>query len=212
MEDDMYGPPNRPAVLFYNRPGSVTTLRASYRRKLHLPDSAAFLKELQGESDRAAIILASSLLDDLLANAIALAMPLDILVEDMETVFRQGGPLGSFSARIEIASLFGVIERETYEQLSLLREMRNACAHTKHPITFEDPILANVALNLFSPRGSFPRELAAKNLKAAFSFEVSFLTMVLGLGSRRAATAERDQAMKEIVEKARASLKTPTSD
>jgi len=209
MDEEIHGPPNRPAVLFYNRPNSVKKLKATYRRKLHLPETADFLRELSGESDRAAIILASSMLDDLLANAIAMAMPFDLLVEDMEEVFRQGGPLGSFSSRIEVASLFGVIERETFEQLSLLREMRNACAHTKHPITFQDPKLASVAMNLFEPRGSVPRVMAEKHLKGAFELEVSFLTLVLSLGSRAAAMAERNEAITKLIERARTSLKRP---
>lgn len=207
MEAEVYGPPNRPTNLFYNKPKSVATLKASYKRKLHLPEAVHFLEELGGESDRAVIILASSMLDDLLANAIALASPMDILVEDMEEVFRPGGPLGSFSARIEIASLFGVIERETYEQLSLLREMRNACAHTKHHIGFQDPALANVAMNLF--KSPVARQVAKKNLKASFQLEISFLILVLTLGSRAAAIEERNEALGELVRNAQASLRKP---
>jgi DNA-binding MltR family transcriptional regulator len=194
-------PKLRPATLAFNVPGSVSTLKKAYNFKLKMPDSKEFVAELNGESDRAAVILASSQLDDLLANAIALRMAasVDVLVGDVETIFRPSGPLGTFSARAEIANLFGVIENETYEQLTILREMRNACAHSKHPISFKDDLLRNVAMNLFAPRGSTPRAIAEKDVKAAFGLEISFLTSVLALGSRKAGYAARSEAFTEMI-------------
>jgi DNA-binding MltR family transcriptional regulator len=190
----------RPAAIAYNTPGSVSRLKKAYNFKLRMPDIKEFLAELNGESDRAAVILASSQLDDLLANAIALKMSefADILVSDIEYIFRPSGPLGTFSARAEIANLFGVIENETYEQLTILREMRNACAHSKHPITFKDPLLRNVAIHLFEPKRATPRALAEKDMKIAFGLEIASLILVLGLGSREKARTERSMAFGEI--------------
>lgn len=182
----------RPSALTFKEPGSVSTLKKALNFKLKMPSAAAFLAEIRGESDRASVILASSQLDDLLANAIALKMSesVDIMALDIETIFRSSGPLGSFSARAEVANLFGVIENETYEQLTILRAMRNACAHSKHPITFKDPLLRNVAIHLFEPKGTTPRALAEQNMKVAFVLEVTFLTRVLVHGSRAKAKAE----------------------
>lgn len=171
----------RPAVLEkLNVPNSVKTLRASYRRKLALPDAGDLIKELLAESDRAAVILAASLLDDLTANAIALRMADSIVVDDMEYIFRADGPLGSFSARLEIGNLFGAIENGTYTQLTTLREMRNACAHSKHKIGFDDDALRNVALRFFT--GFIAPEFAQKHLKEAFGLEIAFLAMALTYG------------------------------
>lgn len=201
----------RPATLTFTRPGSISTLKKEYNFKLKMPDAAQFIEELLGESDRAAVILASSQLDDLLANAIALRMgeAMDIMVLDVERIFRPSGPLGSFSARAEVANLFGIIENETYEQLTILREMRNACAHSKHPITFKDPLLRNVAVNLFAPRGSIPLSFADREMKKAFAMEVAYLGIVLGLGSRTAANANRDVAVRETLEKWKTSPEKP---
>lgn len=192
----------RPAALTFTRPGSINTLKKEYNFKLRMPDAAQFMSELLGESDRAAVILASSQLDDLLANAIALRMgeSMDIMALDIEKIFRPSGPLGSFSARAEVANLFGIIENETYEQLTILREMRNACAHSKHPITFNDPLLRNVARNLFAPRGSTSLAFAEREMKKAFALEIAQLVLVLGLGSRAAATAERNAATREFLD------------
>lgn len=194
MSEETPGQPRRPATLTYNLPGSVTTLRQSYRGKLTPPDAEAFVSELGGESDRAAVILASSLLDDLLANAIAMKMPFDILTTDMEDLFRQGGPLDSFSSRTNIACTFGIIEEDTYKQLTILREMRNACAHSKHKIDFKTPVLANVALHFFK-NGSLSEALVSKNMKVAFTLEVAFLAVVLSHGSREEARMLRAEAI-----------------
>lgn len=201
----------RPAVFTFNKPGAISTLKKAYNFKLHMPDPAEFMNELLGESDRAAVILASSQLDDLLANAIALRMgeSTDILAAEVERIFRASGPLGSFSARAEVANLFGIIQNETYEQLTILREMRNACAHSKHPITFNDPLLRNVAMHLFEPRGSTSRSFADKDMRRAFAMEVAYLVLVLGLGSREQANAERSQAIREILGRMPASPETP---
>lgn len=194
----------RPVVLSYNEPGSVRTLRQSYRGKLNLPTTEQFVKELIGESDRAAVILASSLLDDLLANAIAMKMPFEILASDLETIFRQSGPLGSFSARIEIACLFGIIEGDTFRQLTILREMRNACAHSKHTIDFKPPVLANVALHFFT-NGSTPEALIKNNMKLAFCTEVAFLAVVLSHSSRTEALDLRRTTVSELLAEIKAS-------
>lgn len=193
----------RPAAIDFNAPGSVRTLKKAYNLKLRMPDAASFSSEIMGESDRATVILASSQLDDLLANAIALKMSefREILVSDVEYIFRASGPLGSFSARAEVANLFGIIENETYEQLTILREMRNACAHSKHPITFHDPLLRNVAVHLFEPKGVTPLAFAEKDMKKAFVLEITFLAAVLVNGSRQSARVAREAAVRAVVEK-----------
>lgn len=188
----------RPIALRYNEPDSVGRLKKSYRGKLTLPDAQVFLGELMNESDRAAIILASSMLDDLLANAIAMKMNPKMLVSDVDKVFRPNGPLGSFAARIEIASLFQIIDDTTFVQLSTLLQMRNACAHSKHPILLTDELLENVAKHFF--KGShIETALPALPLKLAFCIEVTFLAMVLSQGSRYKAAHLRVQALKDAV-------------
>ena len=160
-----------------------------------LPDMSALTAELLSESDRAAVILAASLLDDLLANTIAMKMPWDIQVGDVDEIFRFEGPLGSFSARLEIANLFGVIDNDTYGQLSTLREMRNACAHSKHKVSFQDTEVRNVALRMFGASFIAP-EFAARELKAAFVLEVSFLAIALSHGREQAFKRCREEHMK----------------
>ncbi len=200
----------RPAALNYNEPSSVSSLKKSYRGKLDLPDAARLAGDLIKESDRSAVILGTALLDDLLANAMTLKMHPDILVSDLDWIFRQSGPLGSFSARLEVASLFEIIETDTFRQLTLLREMRNACAHSKHPIDFKNTLLANVAANFFK-HGSTPEVMVRSDMKAAFAVEIAFLATVLGFGSREVALKMRAEAIAAHVARITASLNKPPS-
>jgi hypothetical protein len=169
----------------FSTPGSVKTLRAYYKKR-DIPPSPEYLKaELQGESDRAIVILLSALLDDALTNNIALHLAFKPDETQYNWVFRFEGPLGTFSARIELAYLFGFIDELTRSQLDDIREMRNACAHTKHQIDFGVPELANVAKRLFRPRGLSPLETdSRKEIRSTFVMEFTFLYYILLEGSR----------------------------
>lgn len=195
------GERKRLSIFADTKPNSVKTLRASYRDRLRMPDPDVFLKEMMGESDRAAIILSASALDDLLLYAIALKLSCNPTGNEIDYIFRQAGPLGTFSARMEIALLFDVIEDETYQQLDTIREMRNACAHSKHPLTLKDSALAVVAMRLFEPLGFIPVSFAQRNLKMAFSAEVSVLQQTLVTGSRAEARKTAVGYIREEVER-----------
>lgn len=167
-----------------NTPNAIKTLRAYWKQRT-LPDPSSFLDEIEGESDRAAIILISALLDDVLTYALVDAFAIKASEKELEHYFRVEGPLGSFSAKIEIAYLFGLIELSTMDQLNSIREMRNACAHTKHNITFELMELANVAKRIFHPTG----EVIIKNhspatIRAALMHEAMIIICIVREGSR----------------------------
>lgn len=83
-------------------------------------------------------------LDDMLTRL--LVSKIDAALDDksLDHIFRFEGPLGSFSARIGIAYLFRFIDDVSRNQLSLIREVRNACAHSPHAIAFATKELAAV--------------------------------------------------------------------
>src|SRR6266446_9705469 len=134
-------------------PNSIRTLRRYWKDKTALIDVPLFSGELTGTSDRARIILTAASLDDVLIFRIMGSFAFTPDENEFDHIFRFEGPLGSFSSRIEIAHLFGLIDDMTRDQLDTIREMRNACAHTRRNITFEVPELGNVARRLYYPRG-----------------------------------------------------------
>jgi len=85
---------------------------------------ADFFSEFMGETDRAAIVLGAAQMDALL-EAILKAR----LIEPKKDLFAFQGPFGTFSGKIETASVVGAIDRSFANKLHLVRNIRNACAH-----------------------------------------------------------------------------------
>jgi hypothetical protein len=56
----------------------------------------------------------------------------------MNRLFESPGPMSSFSNKILTAEAFGVIRTALADELNSMRTIRNAFAHAKLPITFDD--------------------------------------------------------------------------
>jgi hypothetical protein len=174
----------------FNPPNSVKSLRAYYKDKLTPPDAEKFEAEIIGESDRAFVILIASILEDSLAFSISKHLTFQPTEAQYDHVFRQNGPLGSFSFKIEVAYLFGFIDERMRSQFDDMREMRNACAHSKHPMDFGIPQLANVAKRIFHPVGlTEPHDHTRSGLRRGVYTEFLILYHTLMLEDREAAVA-----------------------
>ena len=58
-------------------------------------------------------------------------------------IFGQSCPISSFSARIDLSYLLGLISPSVRRDLHLVRKIRNDFAHMHHPATFELPAIAS---------------------------------------------------------------------
>jgi hypothetical protein len=176
------------ADTLFPTPGSVKTLRRYYKDRLTIADTEDLRSELFGESDRAKIILVSTILEDALVYRIMTSLTFKPDEKESDYIFRFDGPLGSFSSRIEIAYIFGLIDKSVAEQLHLIREMRNACAHSKYKLSFAAPELANVAKRLFKPLGFIKlRSSSHEDIQSAFLGEWVIIYQTLLHGSRERA-------------------------
>jgi DNA-binding MltR family transcriptional regulator len=134
------------------------------------------------------------LLDDLLTACLSKRFCISPTEKEVSAAFRFEGPLGTFSAKMEVACLFGFIEDETYQQLYIIREMRNACAHSKRSVDFSSKAIINVVRKLFGPLGITPVEIIdfqngsilqiRQILKYLFLLESMFVCSCLFAGSR----------------------------
>ncbi len=138
-------------------PNSVTTLKKLYGDRLFVPSHTDLSAELIEGNDRSTIITVASLADGAAESVIALNLPRlkEATEKHVNEAFRHDGPLGTFSARIDMLSYLGIIDDIIRGQLHTLRHMRNAAAHTKRRVTFSDKELQNVAKRLFKPVGMF---------------------------------------------------------
>ena len=136
---------------------SVKTLRAFWKDRQAEIDGDALFEEMKGTSDRAVVIVLGAFMDDALQFVLARLfrrMP----DAEYETAFGPNGPLGPFSSRIDMAYWLSAIDEKTREKLHDLRELRNACAHSKRSISFKDKALANVAKRVIGKTGMTPLE------------------------------------------------------
>jgi len=190
------------ASLIPKTAGSVKTLRQYWKDRYAEPNAEHFRKEINGESDRAVVILVATMIDDWLAHAINERAVIKANPDEMEYMFRFEGPMGSFSARIEIAYIFGVIDERTMNQVDVIREMRNACAHSKRGITFAMPVLSNVLKRILKPNGEISLlGTSGKDMRDAFISEAIIIISILQEGSREKGIMSLKEDIREFSER-----------
>ncbi|WP_281515897.1 hypothetical protein [Vibrio parahaemolyticus] len=113
----------------------VAELHSDPRSKALYIEQIEFRRTLTKESDRAAALMAGAYLDELLKTLIS-----EQLVDDaniQKSVIGTGGAIDSFSSRINLAYLLGLIPNNIRYDLDLIRRIRNEFAHTAGPMDFE---------------------------------------------------------------------------
>lgn len=87
----------------------------------------AFVNEFKNESDRAAVVLGASKLDQLLGMLLErFLLP---CTNGTDSLFANNGPLGTFSSKIDICFRLGLINAEFSKSIHLVRRIRNSFAH-----------------------------------------------------------------------------------
>jgi DNA-binding MltR family transcriptional regulator len=111
-------------------------------------DEKKAMDELVSEaSDRAIGIIAASILEARLTEAIQWRLVPDDkqLTQDM---FRDGGPFGSLSTKIQLAYLHGVISAEARKDMEYILKIRNRFAHQLLARDFQCDLIKDVCMNL----------------------------------------------------------------
>jgi hypothetical protein len=91
-----------------------------------------YFKSLISESDRGCVLLAAARLDDSLKrlHTAHIQATVDVSNKWIEELFESHAPLSVFSDRIKLAYAYGFLSREDYDDLELIRKLRNKAAHT----------------------------------------------------------------------------------
>lgn len=115
-------------------------------------DILEFRRTLTSETDRGCALHATAYIDVHLRTMLEA-----VLVEDPNTtkvVFGPQGALHTFSTRIEVGFLLGMLSRQDVGELTRLRKIRNAFAHHPAHIRFDEPPIVDHCNNLeFTHRG-----------------------------------------------------------
>jgi mannitol operon repressor len=111
---------------------------------------SAFLKEFQEESDRGAALVGAALLDARLERLLLAHMLPGKAATNL--IRGRNAPLGTFSARISMCYVLGLITSAEKHDLNLIREIRNEFAHREHGITFTESRIIGLCGSLNSRR------------------------------------------------------------
>ncbi|MFW1774137.1 transcriptional regulator [Acinetobacter seifertii] len=95
----------------------------------------AFLSNFNKESDRGATLSAAAVLEDRLEEIIK------TFLQDCKSSVRLldgfNAPIGTFSSKILLAHALGLIQDDEFQQIELLRKIRNNFAHTWEYLDFK---------------------------------------------------------------------------
>ena len=97
-----------------------------------------WFKSFDGESDRGTVLLVAELLSTALELLLKHVMP-----NEKGNLFNSNEPLANFSARIDVASAFGLISEEVCRDLHLIRKIRNDFAHGISAMNFDSQSVVN---------------------------------------------------------------------
>jgi DNA-binding MltR family transcriptional regulator len=112
--------------------------------------------EFDKESDRAAVILAASVADELLGTLLS-AYLVPVSSSNDELFDGANAPLGTFSSRIEMSYRLGLVSVKFARDLHLIRKIRNDFAHNIHGCSFEDARVKSRILEISNSHGIIVR-------------------------------------------------------
>jgi hypothetical protein len=134
-----------------SEPAYVTAFKEFTKSSLTVDDIGPMEEEFYGQNDRACGILFGSYVDSALVSAIKSVMRPDLSNALSGDLFDYEGPIGTFSARINLAYALALFGKKTKHDLDLIRLMRNQFAHCRLPLRFDMPAVANVCAHLQIP-------------------------------------------------------------
>lgn len=108
-------------------------------------EEIAAVHELEGASDRSSAIVAAAFIETRLEHIIRVRLADEPSI--VEGLLRVSGPLGSFSTKVDLALLIGVISKEAHKDLVVFKNIRYEFAHKLGSQSFEMQKIKNLCDN-----------------------------------------------------------------
>lgn len=153
------------------------------KKTTSIEDWNGFFEEIQKESPRAAIIISAAFMDEWLRELIVNFM-VDSKV--VESLLGQNRPLSSFSSRISTAYCLGLISSDQYDDLILVRNIRNEFAHGMHGLSIDDPHIVKWCNEL-----KIPKKISVETASHWFTFLTAIAMLASQLAIRAKGISER---------------------
>jgi hypothetical protein len=115
------------------------------------PEEVAAIAELDSLPDRAAGIVGATILESRLGDRLKRETPSFVIKEKNtlhQRMFNYRGPLGSFSARIDLGFMLKIYDEQAWRDLDVIRDIRNSFAHATEIGSFNTASVRNRCENL----------------------------------------------------------------
>lgn len=126
---------------------ALKTLRQLIRERPTKEELSKINDEIGKVNDRAAAILATALLENVLEDLL-LAKFAPLSKSERLALFEGEGPLGSFSAKIKMCHALSLITTNARADLMRVKNIRNVFAHATGMITFQTPEVGDACSKL----------------------------------------------------------------
>ena len=151
--------------------------------KRYIPrDVAEIQKELEGENDRAAILVGAAMADHGLEQCIKSRLRPAASKTEESMLFTEGGIFGNYKEKVLAAYFMRLIGPLTKKDLGLVGSIRNQTAHDMNPISFvgtEEIRSRCEQINL--AKESIPGTARSIDVRGYYTFTASFLFTLLML-------------------------------
>lgn len=98
--------------------------------------NADMIYKLSNESERGAVLIGTSKIEEFLEILVTKILPLESK-SYKKKLLEYPGPLSSFSSKIELLYAFRYIDNKFYASLNILRKLRNDAAHSYNDFSLE---------------------------------------------------------------------------
>jgi len=167
------------------QPAYLRALRDYTKTKYGDDATTGTVAHFMTESDRGALILAATNIEDSLELQILERLPALILDEAArKEMFEQDGAISSFSRKTAMAYAMGIIDKPYRKLIDLIREVRNACAHSRQDISLEVPELRKVCEVVIADMLPDMIDRSSKNVRAAFVSKCAFVAIYIATGQK----------------------------
>jgi hypothetical protein len=112
----------------------------------HQEDFSRAVFGLNEQSDRAAVLVTTVILDIILTDALKKHLHQNEKITD--ALFGISGALGDLGPKIDLAFLVGLVEADTYRDLVTVKDIRNKFAHRISVWDFKSNSIADLSKNL----------------------------------------------------------------
>ncbi len=185
---------------------AIATLKKLLRAPMSEEALLAFSDSLLKESDRACIILLASVTHESINGLMSERMP-NLNSDVRQRLFNSDRAFSSFSISIDITYALGWITKNQQTALRILKEMRNACAHSVREFSFATPEIADLA-TLFIKNAQSENEtknlfgnLNAPTLRKVFLMYAIFLLLDILLDFAKSNENILGQLRKAVIQK-----------